>query len=251
MTPAEHPDFELPPEAPPMSEAGRLIGVFVSPKEAFAAIAKRPSWWAPILLTTIVATAYLYLFSQQVGWDTYILSQMERSNSPMPAQQRAQFVALLQRIGPAISICLGLFGTILGSLIMAGILKVVADGILSAELGFKRILAAVAYGGLPNILKILLAAVVMQYKPPDEFDLNNPLVFHLGALLSNDTPLWLQTLGGSFELFTFWSMFLTAMGLGSVSKKMRTGKAFGMILFLWAAAVILSVGWVAISGTAR
>jgi alpha-D-ribose 1-methylphosphonate 5-triphosphate synthase subunit PhnH len=144
-----------------------------------------------------------------------------------------------------------LFGTILGSLIMAGILKVVADGILSAELGFKRILAAVAYGGLPNILKILLAAVVMQYKPPDEFDLNNPLVFHLGALLSNDTPLWLQTLGGSFELFTFWSMFLTAMGLGSVSKKMRTGKAFGMILFLWAAAVILSVGWVAISGTAR
>ena len=71
-----------------MSEIGRLAGVFFSPGKAFADIAKRPSWYVPILLSIIVTTTFLYLFSQRVGWEQFLRAQNAQS-----AQLQAMDVA--------------------------------------------------------------------------------------------------------------------------------------------------------------
>ncbi|MEP6961888.1 MAG: YIP1 family protein, partial [Acidobacteriota bacterium] len=132
--------------------------------------------------------------------------------------------------------------------IIALVLKLLADTILGAEIGFKRTLAAVTYGSLPNLLVAGLATIVMYSKPTDEFDLQNPLMFNAGAFLAQSTPLWIKTLAGAFDMFSFWVMLLIAMGLHAASpKKMSTGKAFGMILFPWALILILRTGAAAVS----
>ena len=113
---------------------------------------------------------------------------------------------------------------------------------MGAGIGFKKTLAVVTYARLPYLLSAGLSILVMYLKPADEFDLSNPLMVNAAAFLPAASATWMKALGAAFDLFTFWSMALMAIGFAAAAKRMSTGKAFGMILFPWALYVILSVG---------
>lgn len=250
MTPAtDMPDFIPAAEPAPMNEFARLAGVFFSPGKAFADIAKRPRWWVPILLSTIFTTVYLYLFSQHVGWVQMITQQLDRANPSMPSEQRNAAIRIYRDYGGYIAFVSGLVGPIMVSLIIAGVLKLLADVIMGANVGFKRMFAICNYAGLPNLLVTALAVVVMYMKPIDEFDLQNPLMLNAGAFLPADTAAWLMAGATSLDLFSFWVIALMAIGIhAAAGRKMSTGKAFGMILFPWALVVILKMGRAAAFG---
>jgi hypothetical protein len=250
MTPAsDMPEFVPAAEPAPMSEPARLAGVFFSPGAAFKDIAKRPRWWVPILIATIFTTTYLYLYSQHIGWVRMIEQQLDR-NPGMPAQQREMAIRIYRDFGGYITFGSGLLIPLLASLVIAGVLKFLADTIMGAGVGFKRMLAICNYAGLPNLLVTVLAVVVMYMKPPGEFDLQNPLMINAGAFLSPDAPNWLQTGAAALDLFSFWVMILMAIGIhAAAGKKMSTGKAFFMILFPWALYQILRVGAAAATGS--
>jgi hypothetical protein len=245
MTPtSEFAEFEAEPVPAPMSEMGRLVGVFFSPGQAFKDIAARPRWYVPVILGMIVTTTFLYLFSQHVGWEQFMRQQMAQSTQAqaMDAAQRAQVEAVQMRIAPYITWGSGAIGPIIVAVVIAGVLTFLANVVMGAGIAFKQVLAVVTYGTLPNLLRTGLAILVMYLKPPDEFDLQNPLMVNAGAFLATDAALWMKRLGASFDLFTFWTMFLMAIGLAAAAKRLSVGKAFGMILFPWALIVILSVG---------
>jgi hypothetical protein len=243
MTPTEF-EYVPPAEPAPMSEPARLVNLFFSPGKAFADIMRKPRWWVPFLIGIVITTGYLYLFSETVGWETYIRNQLDRSGAQMSSEQRAQTLGIYRQFGPIIAVLGGLLGPVFTVLVIAAVLKVLADVIMGAGIGFKKTLASVTYGMFPShVVGAILAAVVMLSKPPDEFDLENPLMFNVGAFVSSDAPRWMSALASSFDLFTFWPMILIAMGLSVGSgKKMSTGSAFGMILFPWAIYVILKTG---------
>lgn len=247
MTPPPIPDaieFDEATPPPPMSEGGRLVGVFFSPGETFKDIAARPRWWVPVLIGMIATTAFLYLFGQRVGWEQFMRQQMAQSGQlqSMDAAQRAQVEAVQARIIPIITWGAGLVGPIFAAVVIAGVLSFLSNVVMGAGIAFKNVVAAVTYGTLPNLVKSVLSLVVMYLKPPEEFDLQNPLMVNAAAFLPSDAALWMKTLGASFDLFTFWCIALIAIGLAAASKRMSTGKAFGMILFPWALIVILQVG---------
>jgi len=231
-----------------MSELGRLFGVFVSPGEAFKDIVRRPRWWVPVLLGAVIATGYLYSISQHVGWEQIVRSQFDRSTAlrNLPAQQRQVIMTQQMRFLPYVTYGAGLIGSLLSLLVVAAVLKFLADVILGAGIGFKRMLGITAYGFLPNSVMTVLATVVLYMTPPDEFDMQNPLMFNLGALVSN--PPWLKALGASFDLFSLWTMVLLSIGMSAASRKMGAGKAFFMLLFPWALIVIMRVGVAAMFG---
>ncbi len=64
-----------------MSEGARLIGVFFSPGKAFADIARRPRWWIPLILISILSTIYLSAFTQRVGWESVIRPAIESNQN--------------------------------------------------------------------------------------------------------------------------------------------------------------------------
>jgi len=233
-----------------MSELGRLIGVFVSPGQAFRDIVRRPRWWVPVLIGIVVTMGYLYTISDRIGWEQVIRSQMDRSAASrnIPAAQRQQVINLQVRIFPYIMFIGAPIGSLISLLVIAGVLKFLGDVILGAGIGFKRLMGIAAYGYLPFTLMALLSMIVLYMTPPDEFDMQNPLMFNLGAVMAKDSAAWLKALAASFDLFSLWTMVLLSIGMAAASRKMSAGKAFGMLLFPWTLIVILRVGSAAMFG---
>lgn len=254
------PSGSMPPSLPPlrmeepvadtprMSEIQRLIGVFAYPGKAFKDIAQRPRWWVPLILSSLIAMAYLYAISEHIGWEQVIRTSLDRSPQArnMPPQQREQVIQLYTRFLPYLSYGGAIFTSLISLVVVSGILKFLADVILGAGIGFKRLMGVASYGFLPNAVKSLLSMVVMYQTPPDEFDMQNPLMFNVGAFISD--PAWLKALGSWFDLFTIWTMILFSIGMAAAARKLTVGKAFGMLLLPMGLLVVLSVGYAALTG---
>src|SRR5690348_18356038 len=91
------PPLQTQPEPSPpqgMNEGARLIGVFFSPGKTFADIARRPTWWVPIIVMAILGTIFLNAFTQRVGWESVIRPAIERAPNTqnLPPQQREQII---------------------------------------------------------------------------------------------------------------------------------------------------------------
>jgi hypothetical protein len=233
-----------------MGELSRLIGVFFSPSEALADVARRPTWWVPVVLSALIGIAFVSAISSHIGWDQIVQQQFDQSQRTqnMTGAQRAAALQTAERIAPVIGYVGSVVGALFAVFVIAVVLMFLFDNIMGTNIGLNRMMAIVAYAGLPRILMTGLAILVMFLKSPDDFDIRNPLVFNIGALIPRDTPQWERTLGGSFDLFTFWVIALTAMGICAAAPKMKFGKALSGILFPWALYVILITGYSAAMG---
>jgi hypothetical protein len=226
-----------------MSEAARLTGVFFSPGKAFADIARRPRWWIPVILIAILSTIYLNAFTQRVGWESVLRPAIERNanTQSMPVQQREQLITTAAGIYKYVG-----YGSVLLTLlyvfIVAVLLMFLFDTMMSAGVGLKRMMAVVAYGFLPLAIQTILSMVVLFLKDPEEFNLQNPLMFNVGAYLSPDSPAALRALGSSIDVFSLWIIILLAIGVSSAARKMSFGKAFAGIAVPWALWVCLKTG---------
>lgn len=236
-------------EQEPIGEMARLAGVFFEPKKAFTDIARRPHWWAPFLISSLFGLLFAYSMDTRVGWETGLRTAIEMS----PAAQNLT----LQQIDQAVRLQATVIRyatyaspvvTLLFVFISAVVLMFLSDIILGAGIGLKRMMGIVAYGTLPNAIYSVLAVLVMYLKPPEEYNLANPVAFNLGAFLPTDTPLWLTTLGTSVDLFTIWIITLLAIGISASSRKMSTSKAFVMVLVPMLILVMLRVGAAALQG---
>jgi hypothetical protein len=223
-----------------MSEVARLAGVFVSPKRAFADIARRPRWWIPVLLLGVFSTIYTSAYSQRVGWERMIRQQIEQSprSENMSAEQREQAIA----VGSAVARSAG-YGaivlTLFSILLTAALLLFMANTIMGADIKFGSMMGIVSYGFLPQLVVAALSMLVMFLKAPDDFDLRNPLVFNAGAFVASDAAQWIKVLAGSFDLFSFWIMALIATGISAAAPKVSFGKALSAVAFPWALYVAL------------
>lgn len=226
-----------------MSEAARLAGVFFSPGNAFADIARRPRWWVPLVLSAILSTIYINAFSQRVGWESVIRTSIERlpSAQSMSPQQREQAITSGAKIYKYFGYGGSAVGTLFFTFVAAVILMFIFDTILSAGVGLKRMMAIVAYGFLPLLIQTALSMLVLFLKDREDFKLQNPLMFNVGAFLSADTPAALRALGSSMDLFTLWIMVLLAIGISTAARKISFGKALAGIVFPWALFLCLKV----------
>jgi hypothetical protein len=100
-------------------------------------------------------------------------------------------------------------------------------------------MAIVAYGFLPLVIQTLLSMVVLFLKDPEEFNLQNPLMFNVGAYLSPDSPAALRALGSSIDLFSLWIIVLLAIGISAAGRKIGFGKALAGVGLPWALWVCL------------
>jgi hypothetical protein len=237
------------PEPKGMSEPSRLTGVFFEPSKAFEDIAARPNPWVPLILAIVVGVVLLSLFSQHVGWERMVRHQFETSSraQQMAPEAREQAIQMQLKILPVVTYLGPIIGTPLSYLIWAAILLGIVKGIMSAPVRFKQVFAAVCYGTLPWVLFGILCIVVMYLKPPDDFNLQNPLVFNPGAFLDPVTsPKFVYSLASSLDLFTLWVLFLIGIGLKAAGgRKFSTGSAMTAVFLPW---VIYTLGKALLAG---
>jgi hypothetical protein len=82
----------------------------------------------------------------------------------------------------------------------------------------------------------LLAMAVMFMKPPEDFNLANPLVFNPGAFMDPmTTSKFVYSLASALDLFSLWKLALVAIGLKAAGGKLLSmGGAITAVFLPWA-----------------
>ncbi|MBE0660254.1 MAG: YIP1 family protein [Bryobacteraceae bacterium] len=238
-------------EAVPLSEGQRLTGVFHSPGAVFGDIAKYGKWIIPLLIMVVISLGVVAAIQSRVPVDLMIAKIMETNErmQQMSAEQRDAVIAQQTKIIP-----IGMYaGALLGSAVIlfiaAGALLFIFNLLMDGKLKYKNALNIYSYAMLPpGIVGSLVMMLVLYLKAPDEIDIQNPLAFNAGAFLPVTSAAWLRSMMGSLDLFTFWTIFLLAVGFARAIPKMTTGRAFGAILIPWFLWVLVKTGWAAMFG---
>lgn len=234
-----------------MSEPARIAGVFLEPTKTFADIVARPkTWFIPLILLIVAVEVMMYCYSQRVGFEQMLRKQFETNAQiqNLPPEQRDQAMERAMKFTPVMSYIGPVLGIPIVWLIVAGLMMLVMNSVMGAQVSFLQSLAINAYSNLVGLISAALAIIVMYIKSPEDFDLQNPLAFNAGAFVPSDAPKWLSSLAGSFDVFVFWTMALMAIGYAATSRKLKWSKAFTGVIMMWALWVVIKTGWAAFRG---
>ena len=238
--------------APPLSEAGRITGVFLDPKKAFADIGARPRWIVPLVLLIVAYLIFMYCFTTHVGWEHSMRQAMETNSrvQQMDPQQREQALQMQLKFAPIGAFVVGPIAIVVVALIIAGVLLGVAKMMGAAPLTFKQMFGITSYSMLPGLVSSILTIIVIFIKNPEDFNLQNPLAFNLGAFLEPppNSGKALYSLATSIDLFSFWTILLLAVGISVTAKKFPFSKALTAVVLPWVILVALKAGWAGLFG---
>jgi hypothetical protein len=234
-----------------LSELARLSGVLWEPSATFRDIAARPRWWPPLVIVIALSLLFSVTFTQRGGWEHFFRQQMETNSrmQSMPADQRAQTMAIQVKVGPYFAYGAAVVGVPFFALVTSGMFLLLFRSLLGADLSFNQVYAICCYSFIPLIFSSLMALAVMLLKEPDQFDLQNPILTNVGAFLDAvSTPKWLYSLATSVDVFSIWVMVLMATGLSVAARKISWSTSFMCVLGSWMVYVLLKMGGAAVSG---
>jgi hypothetical protein len=208
-------------EERPLSESARLTGVVIEPKRAFADIAARPRFWVPLALILAIAVGFTFAMSRRVGWENVMRTAIEKSPrvQNLSVEQREQIIQQQTRFMNIAGYPIAVVAPLCMILAASGIYLLIFRTFMGTDLTFKQMLAIYCYSGIPGIISSLLALLVMYLKPPEDFDVTNPLAFNLGAFLPEGTAPFLVSLGTSIDLFMLWALALMAVGVYMATRR--------------------------------
>ena len=236
------------PEAqsqPAMSPIGRIIGVFFSPKATFEDIVRKPSWVLPVVLLTLFSIAVSFAINQRINWREFMSQQIEKSPqaSSMSAEQKEQRIEGGAKFSPVLTWTIGVCGPILFTLVVALVMWGAFNLLGGANTNFGTSYAITSHAALTGLVSSLLFILVLYLKPYGTVDLENPVATNLAAVLPDDSAKWLVALLKSFDIFTFWTLLLLAIGFATTNpKKLKGSKAFTIAFSVWAVYVVCRVG---------
>jgi len=235
-----------PEPQPQMSAISRVFGVLFSPQKTFEDIVRKPGWLVPIVLLTVLSMAVSFGLNQRMNWREFMSQQIEKSpqGAQLSADQKEQRIEAGAKFAP---ISTYVFGT-LGPLIIALIFALVMWGAYSllggASTNFSTAMAITAHAFMTGLISSPLFLLVIFLKAPGTIDLDNPVATNLGAFLPDDAAKWLAALLKSFDIFTFWTLILIAIGFAATNpKKLKGAKPYVIAFGVWAAYVVCRVGF--------
>lgn len=231
------------PEAPrEVSAIGRIFGVLSSPQATFEAIARRPTWLAPIIVLTLISFGMNAILATKVDWRSYIQMQLEKTGraDQVPNEQAMERVVQVQKYSRYVR---GVIGDISAALFAAAIYLGIFNLFLGADLRFKSVLSVVSFTMMPTALKELLGIGILFFKDPATINPDNFIASGLGAFLGSNVPNWLMVLGITIDVFIYWGMILSVIGFHALNpKKIKTGTAIGVVVGVYLVSVLLAVG---------
>ena len=230
-------------EPAPLSEGQRLVNTFLAPSKTFTDLRRNANWWAPFLIIAIVSTIFVYVVDQKVGFRKVVENQIQLQPKQadrierMPADQRQKILQQQAAITRGISYAVPVIALLLYA-VFAGVLFATLKFGAGAELKYKSLFALIVYTRLPMLLTTLLAMLsLVAGVSGDAFNIENPVATNAGYFIGPEGSPVLRALLSPFDVFTIWTLILTAIGITCISKVKR-GTAFA-IVFGWFAVVVL------------
>jgi hypothetical protein len=229
-----------------ISPFGRITGVFFSPKTTFEDIVRKPSWLLPIVLLTVLSLAVSFSINQRINWREFMSQQIEKSPraAQMSAEQKQQQIEGGAKFSPVFTYGIGLLGPILGTLVVGLVMWGAYSLLGGVSTNFGTAFSVTSHAFLTGLVSSPLFILILYLKPYGTADLENPIAANLAAFLPDESAKWLVALCKSFDIFTFWTLILLAIGFATVNpKKLRGSKTYTIAFGVWAAFVACRVGW--------
>lgn len=218
-----------------MSIGSKLVAVFTSPKKAFEAIAEKPDWLAPLILSILIGILVTLVVYPSVIKPFIVEKAMEQMRDQGVPEDRIE-KAMDFISGPKmfiITFAQGVIATPILLLILSGILFG-AFSLFGGQARFVQVFSAVAYSGLITSLGGIVKGMLMWTQHSIYVGTS------LALLLSEDmSKTFLYRLLGHFDLFPLWQIWVLGVGL-AVIYRWKTSKAAGIVFLLWALWVLIA-----------
>jgi hypothetical protein len=216
-----------------------LAEVYFSPGQAFVAITRRPRFWLPFLAYLALIASFSVIWLHQMEPAQFLKNELEQSGrwERIPPESRDSVMAMQTKIFPLIAWASTLLGGPLSIVLVALVLLSVFRLLYGGEVTFAQSMAVVSYSFLAtHLLSTPLVLLVMGLK--GDWNLNPQEALQANLLLERAAvarPLY--ALAGSLDLFSFWLIFLLAVGFGAASRRGVTKAVWGVVV-PWALVVL-------------
>ncbi|HEV2883245.1 MAG TPA: YIP1 family protein [Pyrinomonadaceae bacterium] len=234
-----------PPGGPVMSTPQTLTSIYFEPTSTFQALKLRPRFLIAGLITVIVFMAYYATFEWRVGSEAIIRAQVESRQPDASPEQIEQAMAMQNN--PIIkAVTYAAFPLVFAIMFAAGAgLYLLGATLMGKTLTFKQALSLWVYSTYPpTVIFALINILLLFLKSKDDID---PTAVNSGIARANPslfvdtkTQPVLATVLGSFDLISFYGLFLAAIGL-KVMAKLSSGSAWAIVLAIWLVGVILRI----------
>jgi hypothetical protein len=234
------------PAAPALSEAQRLLNVFIAPSKTFSDLRRNSRWWVPWVVIAIASIAFIMVIDHKVGFQQVAHTLVANSSraaqmEQLPPDQRAQrydnmarFTRILAYASPVT--------TLLVYVVVAAILMGTFRFGARAEVEYKTSLAIVIYGALPFVVSALLGILSLSAGAnPKSFNINNPVASNPAYFMDMAGNRFFYTLASALDVFTIWSMVLMAIGFAR-NTRLRVATTFTVIASWYLVWKLMSAG---------
>ncbi|HEX6094830.1 MAG TPA: Yip1 family protein [Thermoanaerobaculia bacterium] len=245
-------DSTQPAQAPATKNAfQRIAGVFFSPGETFADIARRPDILVPLLVILAIGYVTTFMVMPHLDWDAMIAQQAEmvkKQNPNVGDDDVARMGRITRSMGTVMSYLAPLL-VIVGYLIIALVIWG-ACRMMGGEGNFKQAFSTTLYAHFPRVLLGIVAAVVVMARGMVDPSTMATVVKSSPAFLVDmkEQPV-LFSLLGSLEIFQIWTIVLLVIGFAALTKLSRA-KTAAIVVSLWVIMVVVKLGFAAL-GAAR
>jgi hypothetical protein len=243
---------ESAPSQPALSEVERVVDTFIAPRKTLMDLRRSASWWLPFILLSLFTSASILTMEKKVGWEPVLNYTFSHASflQKLSAEQRQ--AALEKQLETAHR---RVYTAPIFTLVFAAILAALLMGTFNfgfeAEVKYKTVLAVVMYAWLPKLITAALAILVMFVGvEPDGFDMENPVATQLGAILGTNTDSrYLYHFLSSFDLISFWCIFLAGLGMALIAKKkIKTSTAVTAVALWYIVGDLIRIALVPFAG---
>jgi hypothetical protein len=207
----------------------RITGIFYEPTSVFKSLDEKPDLIGAILIPVIA-----FLITSVTGvLLTFRNPEFLDKLTKMPEQA----ATITKYGGPVIGGLFGVIGGLILFFIYAGIIHVIAP-FLDGKSSFKKLIAVLGYSNAPIILFGLLMLLFALLNTSSY----TPFTASLGLVLTKEkVGLTMNALYSHIDLFAFWSLFLSIIGM-AIIYKFSWKKAATIVLTLWLIGLGIQVG---------
>lgn len=230
---------------PAASPLARVAGVFGSPGPTFESIARRPGWWLPIVISTLLSIAASAAILPRIDYDATVRERLAARGVSVPEERMEQVVATQKKFAGVFGYVWALLANLFIALLLAAVfwLSFKAFG---WDLAFRQSFGVTSHALLPYIgTSMLLILFVTRLDLVNPADLGDITHANLGFLVDRHANPVLHSLAASIDIFTFWVLALLVIGF-SIAAKVARKKAAILILSIWGLYVLGKAGFAAV-----
>ena len=231
------------PTGPPKNFIARIIGTLFSPGETFTEMKWAPGLLIPIIFSIVFGATSGFLMSQRLDMPRMMREKFNEAvaDGKMKAEDADAQAKMIGKFSGVQFIVIGALGSLLGSLIIAGIFKLVSM-VMGHENNFTSLLAVTLYVFVAvGLVTAVIMHILLRLKDPADITLDN-----LGNIVASNAGSWVALAMGEkalpkfvmgllsrIDLFSIWIISLLSIGYAAVTHRMKTGTAATYLIGLY------------------